>query len=303
MEKNRFRIIFLIGIVISLWIGFIIKDKLQIISSTKEVKPFSGIKTEAVKQVIFNNGIVETVVYKKNNIWNLKKDNTEYLADQDRINKVIDDLINLKKEEVVSTNKKKHFDLGIDKQLISLQIDNQNYKLYIGNNYSLNKNYLRINDENDVFIGTGFDTVFYPEDYRDLSVNFIKDENKITAVIIKEYGAIKLSLELKNKKWITADNKEIKKEKVDFLINDLKTLKASDFTQPDNFDKTTGDKYLSIIIKENNPPAGGEKTADFYTIIDNKENYYLKTNQSNIIFKIAAANVQSLNKEEKDYLN
>lgn len=299
MGKNTFRIFSLIGVIILLILGVSIKNKLTLISSTKIIQPFSNIKPNLLKQIIFDNGIQKNVIYNKDNVWYIKLNNIEYKADQTRIDNIINSISSIKKDNVVSTNKKKHVEFGIDKQSVTIETNIGKQIIYIGKNYSINKNYLRINNENEVIIGNGFDTVFYPEDYRDLSVNFIQDESKVTNISISQFDIVKLDLEYKNNKWLTKSNTEIKKEKVDFLINDLKTLKASNFITDEQFNNIQSGEYLTINIKENNK----EKIANFYTINNNTEQYLLKTNQSNLIFEVASANVQSVNKKEEDLAN
>lgn len=290
MKKNNLRLFILI-IIVFFFTGIIFIK--QLISSYKNQnvpKPFRHLKKEEINEVILYDDKKETKIYKNKTGWHLKKDGIEYPADQERLDLLLENFINLQKEEIASNNKEKHSDFGIGKRKILVKSKSQSFSLYIGNPTGLNKNYLRVNNEDELFIASGFADAFYPEDFRDLKVKFIHNEDKVSDIkIVFDYQEI--TLFKKDSNWYLKD-KKLKKEKIDFFLNDLKTLKASDIiinppllTNP----------ALTINLKENNK----EKTADFFS--KDTDSYFLKTSETDKIYLIDKISVDQLKKQEKDF--
>lgn len=291
MRKTNLRLLVLGLILVGLLLLFILKHQFLRNFSQKLPLTYPDLKKETISELVITND--KTIyIYKKNNAWFLKNEGFEFRADLERIEKIINSIAALKKEDVVSNNKTKHKNFGIDRQKITLKTKTKNYTVYIGNSVDYNQNYLRVDNQNEVFVGENFSDIFYPNDYRDLNIYFINDENKVNYLQIS-YNNRNLILENKKDKWYLF-SKELKREKVDFFINDLKTLKASDiFTQVKDLPE---DESMTIVIKENNLT----KTANFY--LKDEENYYLKISYSQLIFQLPATTVTALKKEEKDFL-
>jgi hypothetical protein len=284
----------LILVVIFLLIISVIKDRLWNLIFPKKInQPFSTVKIESIKEIELTNENKTINLYKKNGSWLLKKDSTEYKADEERINKITAALISLVKDEVVSKNKGRHRELGIINNKIVFKGDKQ-YRLYIGNVAGIDKNYLRINNETDVFAGSGLSDIFSPFDYRDLNINFIGDEADVHLFEIS-YNGNSVSMEKKKNKWFLTGGRQAKKDRVDFFLNDLKTLKANDILPKD----TAFPYYpeLTIKVKINNKVS----TAEFFPVADGKESYYLKTSTADFIFQLPAVYVSSLKKEGEDF--
>lgn len=291
MRKNRQRLIALI-IILVLITGFILaKDKFMQVSTKKPQQVFSSVKPEQIQKILISKDNKTTTIYKKQNKWLVTKDKIEYSADPERIQKIIDNFLSLKKEEIFSTNKNKHKDFGINNQKIELQTNNNSYVLYIGNTSGLSKNYVRLDNQNDIFDAESFDNAFYPDDYRDLAVRLISDENKVSSIEINFENKI-LKLEKKGNDWFIQADK-VKKDRVDFFLNDLKTLKASDILPKDTLIAQVISGFISV--KENSL----EKKIIFYS--SDKDNYLAKSSISNSVFQIPTAYVSSLNKVEKDF--
>jgi len=270
---------------------FFLKNELPKYLPQKTNQPFSSLKKNQISEIVLTKDKT-THIYKKDKALYVKKEDDEFLADNERINKIIESFINLKKESVVSSNKNKHRELGIDKQKIELKTEEKIYVVYIGSTSGLSNNYVRINNEDNAFVAEGFNDVFTPDDYRDLSVHFVSDEAKITSIEI-DSELEKIFLTKEKSDW-KIDNKIAKKDRVDFFINDLKTLKAKDIFSKEKVIPVV--KTLSIKIKE----VGKEKTIAFY--LQDENNYLAKTSISEYIYQIPAAYVASLKKEEKDFL-
>jgi hypothetical protein len=257
-------------------------------------RPFLQIKKEIVDKVFLTLASGEINIYKKNNIWFLTKNGAEFKADQARVNALIDSFIAVKKDEVVSGNKNKHQDLGIGKEKVAFHIKNNKYTLYIGKNYRLTKKYIRINDENEVYAADGFDTVSYPEDYRDLSVYLVGDENKTNRITLS-YDYTTILFEKKAGEWLV-NGKSADKKKVDMFINDLKTLSASDIHKEDVLKNASFVPLITMTLKEN----GRDVKAEFY--FKDGEKYYLKMNNANLVHEISGSEVESLKMKEEDFI-
>lgn len=301
MKKNRIRLISLTLFLSLLLLIFVFNNRIKYWFPQKFHQPFSSIN----KKGIFEISIIDSnnkIVLSKKNHWLVKKEGQDYQADEERINKILDNIVSLKKEEIVSNNENRHKDLGIKDQKIILKSKDKTHVLFIGNSSSIDKNYLKINNENDVFITSGFTDIFTNNDFRDLKLNLIQDEESIDRIIIAfEEKTITLDKK-KNKNTISwqIDNKTLKKEKVDFFINNLITLKANDILVKNiPFDNPPA---LTIKLQENKE----QKIVQFYLSINEqnfqKQNYYLaKISTSDKLFSIADVYVSSLIKEEKDF--
>lgn len=292
MRKTKSRLFKLTLLFLGLMFLFIFKTQFSNFFGQKTPLVFPDLKTQSVQEItLFGEKTI--FLYKKNNLWFVKEKKAEFPADQERIQTLINNLVNLKKEEIVSTNKTKHQNFGIGKEKISFKTKDKDLTIFIGKATSLNKTYLRINNQNEVFIGEGFNNAFNPDDYRDLLVHLINEEDKINQLEIDSDGK-KIILEKKGNEWLI-NNKKAKKEKVDFFINDLKMLKADDIlTKKINL---PANYQLQIKLKEKNQ----EKSARFYP--EEETNYFLKTSNSDLIYQLSAASVTSLKKEEKDFID
>ena len=291
MKRNRARLIQLIAVLLAVFFILILRNQLPQFLAPKPDQPFSSLKKEQISEIILSKDKTSSV-YKKGTTWYVKKGNSEFRADTDRISKIIESLINLKKDNVVSNNKNKHKDLGIDKQKIEIKAGKKSYVIYVGSPSGLSSNYVRIGTGNEVFTADGLDEAFTSDDYRDLLVHFINDETKVTSIEIN-FDDKNAVLTKKDSDWKTRD-KNAKKDRVDFFLNDLKTLKARDVF-PKDTNLPIADS-VTIKIKEN----GKEKTIEFFPQDEN--NYLAKSSNSEFIFQIPAAYVASLKKEEKDFV-
>lgn len=292
MQQNRSRLIKLLVILIIVFGALTLKSELPKFLPEKTDHAFSEIKKEQIKEIKITK-TKTSHVYKKNKEWFIKNQDSEFRADKVRIEKIINAFINLKKENIVSTNKNKHQDLGINKQKIELKTDSKSYVIYIGNNEGLSNNYVRIDNENEVFFSEGFNEVFIDEDFRDLKVPIVKDEAKVTNIEINYQG--NTTLLVKNEDDWKIGDKTAKRDRVDFYLNDLKTLKASDILKK-NENSLVPDPELTINIKEN----GKEKTISFYP--ENEETYIATLTSIDYDYIVATAYVASLTKEEKDFV-
>lgn len=292
MKKNKKRIFYLLVGLFFVILILLIKNNLQKIFPKKTNRVFYDLNKEKVTEIIIdkNNKIIK--IYKKQNQWFLKKNNIEYHADEDKINQIINAFSNLEKLEIISTNQKKFKDLGIGNQKISLVSNDKKYQLFIGFSSSLEKNYLKVNDENEVFIGEGFYNLLSNDDFRDLKVALIKNEDDVNFIEI-DYSEKKLILIRKSQDWYL-NEKKVKKEKIDFLINDIATLKANDILLKENQIPQILPE-IKLKIKEKNK----EKQA--YFIKKDENNYYLQILEEKNLYLISSFFVSSIKKEEKDF--
>ena len=290
MEKNvsRIRIFVLIFGILFLIIFF--KNQIQTILSSKPKTPFSLIKKEAINRAEIMSEATTSALIKKNDRWYVRYGQNEYEADQTRINELIDNLISLKKEEIVSKNKKKHKEFGIDKQKIRFYAKDQWYVLFIGNSNGTSRSYGRVNDENEVFLITGIDSAFYPNDYRDLIVPIVSKRDKVENIQII-FDDQNLILEKIKDEW-KIGKKSARQEQIDILMNDLVTLRATNILFDGELPET---KSLTIRIRENKQ----EKEIDFYQ--QDSENYLVNVKGSKKIYQVSTSLVDAVKRGEKDF--
>ncbi len=290
MKQNSRRLITLIVIFLGLFLILLLKSQFSKYFSQKPNQPFAAINKDQVSELDIVNDSKTIKIIKKSQGWVISG-KQDYPADMSRTSALLDNIIALKKGDIVSTNKTKQKDLGIDKQKIEIKQANKTYILYIGNSTGLSNNYVRANQENEVFTASGFDAVFSPDDYRDLGVNFVNDVNKISSIEIS-FDNQTTKLDKKGNDW-KIGNKIAKKDRVDYFLNDLKTLKANDLLA--NETNLLENPDLTIIVAENKQ----EKRINFF--VKDKDNYFAQSTNANYIFQIATVYVESLKKEEKDF--
>jgi hypothetical protein len=253
----------------------------------KEERVLKTLNKESVDKVIISDDKDKIIAEKKNKQWLINN----FPADQERIEKIIDTLVNLKKEKKVSTNKNKYADFGVDGKR---KIDLDKQVVYIGKIYSYGKSYFRIDDDPNVYLADeDLSDLLSPQDFRDLQVYFVLDENKTNELTL-EWDNQRTVVKREKEGWKASSGKIIKKEKIDFLLNDIKTLKGDDVFDRKKIDLSNYLVDLTIFIKENEK----EKIGVFYK--ENEEKYYFYQEGANYIYQIPAAYVASLKKKEED---
>jgi len=293
-KKLTRRLIYLSLTLTIIFLFILLKDKVNLLIFQKNMtKPFVKIEKEKIAKIILESENKKIELYKKGGQWYLKDKNLEIEADQERILKTIDALIALEKKEIVSKNKNKHQEFGINKKKITFFDKKDKFVVYIGNNYGLSQNYVRIDNQDEVFLGHNLNDVFTNLDWRNLSVPLINKEEAISQVEIN-LEEKKTILKREKDNWLV--NKNIaKKDRVDFFLNDLSTLKANDIL----FSKDAPNLIwpeLTIIINEDKKT----KIAEFFK--KDKDNYLLKISSNNLVYQINTPYVASLKKEEVDFI-
>lgn len=287
------RLIVLSVVILLLLAAITTKDILGRLFGPKPGKPFSAIKKELVSEIALQDDQARQRIYKKSGKWFVTKEGFEYPADAERISGLIDSMIGFTEGDPVSSNKSRHKDLGIGKDLVSLSADGKTYTLYIGEQTGTTSNYVRVGDENNVYVTSGFDTAFTPEDYRDLSIRAVTSEDKVTTItLLNEGNEVLLT---KDKDAWKANGAAAQREKVDFYINDVKTLRATDRVKNSEV-STDATPSLTVNIRES-----GKDTSVFFFPKD-ETTYFLRVGMNGPVYTIQAAYVESLKKTQADFL-
>ena len=294
-KKLADRIVFLIFTIFIVFSFLLLREKINYLISRKQaILPFAKIDKNKIIKIIFEDENKKTEIYKKNDHWYLKKDGSEFKADEERIKKTIDALVSLKKEEIISKNKNKHKNFGIDKRKVTFYVNKNKFSIYIGNSVNFASNFIRFDDDEAIFLAENLNDIFSDVDWRDLKVKLINDQEKINSIEINYLSKGKNIILVKEKNNWKINEKNAKKERVDFFINDLITLKADDIITQENF--TLLNPEITINVKENNQL---KKTSIFS--IDT--NYYLlKIEGNKLIYKIKKIYISSLEKDEDDFI-
>jgi hypothetical protein len=300
MKKTPGRLLILNLLFVLLVLLFLTRDGISTLFESKNNQPLAKVQPEAIKEIEIKNGGIITHLIKKNNKWLIKKDNIEFLADQQRIESIIYNLLNFQKESLISTNKKRHGDFGIGPKKIVLKTSTDWYTVFVGTSQNLDIGYIRIGEENELYALSGSDQMFNPPDYRDLYIHVISSEQNVSQFNIK-YNGTQLSFEKKDNNWMV-NGKKAKHELVDYYINAFTTLKSIDILLPeqlqDLFKKAT--PIISIQAKEK----GKTIQAEIVSIIDkeNKPMYYLKSDTISSVYQLDETTVEELKKTEKDFI-
>jgi len=294
MRKKNFNRLFTLGGILFLLLLFLFSyEKIsKLIEEIKNISPFKTLKQQDIKKIIFEKENKKYEIYKKNNLWYLKEKNIEFKADKEKIEKIIEAIIEIKKEEIISKNKSKHQEFGIGKNKIKIFTQNKQINLYVGNNASFNTNYLRLNEENEVFLGKNFDEFLTTTDWRDLKINLIEKEENIEELTLNYEGKTLFFKKEKNQ-W-TINQKKAKKDRVDFFINEITTLKANDVLFYENISDIN--PSITLQIKEKNQI----KKAYFFE--KDKDNYWLTTSSNHFVYQLSSVYVSSLKKNEEDFI-
>ncbi|NMB84147.1 DUF4340 domain-containing protein [Candidatus Roizmanbacteria bacterium] len=293
-KKIRKRLVMLIGILVFLCFFYLFKEKIKDLILPNNGDIIISDDKKNITQIELVGGRDKIPYFLKNGTWYCKKNNQTFKANEENVKKIISAFLSLKKDEIVSNNAKKHANFEVNSQKVSIVNDGKTFSVYVGKNVGYDKNYLRLNEENDVFIGGGFYGVFSDADCRDLKVNLIKNENDITEISL-DHNSKKLSLKKQGERWVL-NNKEIKKERIDFFINELATLKGNDvFTSNPELGNLEKSLVINLKIKNQN------KTLGFYR--KDNYNYYLKISESDLVYQISSTYVESLKKEEGNFVD
>ncbi|MBI3619660.1 DUF4340 domain-containing protein [Candidatus Roizmanbacteria bacterium] len=257
---------------------------------------FATVKKENISEVDISQAQKSQRVKKTPQGWYVDADSTRFKADDERITGLLEAFFLLKTDTVVSTNKNKHAELGIDKNIILFKENGHQYLIYIGATAGPDSSYVRIGENNEVFIAKGFSDAYSPLDYRDLRLPIVADETKVQAVRLS-YGIVSLLLRKNKDRW-AVDDKDAIREHIDFFLNDIKTLRAKDITRQNNSAvQLPQPPDLEIDVDE----SGKNTSAFFYKSDETK--YAATIANLPFVYQLQSAYIESLKKVQKDFTN
>lgn len=280
-----------LGVAMIVFMGiFIAKDRFNFLAYSS-TPLLSAIEENKIDSITLNDGKQTVELINKNGQWYQKNEESFLLADQNRVQSLFQNIDNLKNDAVTAENKNDLANYDIGRQRITLSTPTITFQLYIGNSTSLDRNYVKIDSQNEIFLADGFDDIFSPLDYRNLSLGLVNDESMVTAVRIQADGNT-TNLNYADSDWLAGDKKTIK-DRVSFYINDIKTLKAQDILINPQL-PTNPDLTISITEK------GTAKNADCF---DMGNFYIVKVEGDNTYFKFNKDDIGALKKTAADFLN
>lgn len=288
MNKTTKRLLKLAIILIFFLLLFILIKNVLVLFPAR-VYVFASLKKEPIQKLVFTLDKKKITVTKKNNQWTTEN----FPADFERIEQLVDSLINLKKDDIASQNKNTYAEFAVEGKR---KIEFNSHVLYIGSADSFSRTYFRADTDPLVYISTiDFSSLLAQEDFRELNVLLITDESKVNKIV---FSIKDKTIEVEKKKdvWMMRNGKKAKKEQVDFWINDIKTLKGNDIFAEKSIDFSKRDKEMTISIKEGDK----EKKGVFYK--KDEDSYYFHQEKSGYIYYIPAVSVTSVQKEEKDLI-
>lgn len=292
MNKTTKRLIKLFIILFFLVVVFIlITQKSLLFPQHMEVFPL--LKKESIRKVIVSEDKNKSAVEKKNTQWMIG----EFPADAVRIDQILDMITTLKKDDIASQNKKKYADFGVDG---GKKIEFDTHVIYVGDGKGGTSYHFRVDTDPIVYrTASDFSSLLTIEDLKDLNTHLINKEDAVEYVNLS-WGSTHLESVKKNNGW-TVNGKKAFKERVDFFINDIKTLKGDEIFKKETIDFATLSVELSIAVKE----SGKTKESTVYRKdAPSKEDiiYYFYQKDSAFVYKIPSSYVASLKKEEKDMI-
>lgn len=253
---------------------------------------FSTIQPDEIKEITLYDDTNTVFMYKKNNDWYVRQNEKEYKADKARIYELLTQIKELNKNDVISKNKNNRSTFQIGKRKIIFKTSHSSHTIYIGKSVDM-KNYFTTDNDNYIYMAEGLENTLIPLDYRDLSLHLIDDINSLSRVVLS-FDNQRLELNQKNSRWFI-DNIEIKKDRIDFFINDLQTLKSDTLLEKKTINGL--EQAMKIEVKEGK----NVRVAEIFPY--DQEYYYVKISNSNYIYQIRAAYVQSLKKIKTDFID
>lgn len=292
MNHNRKRLLLLSFVLVFFLALFYSKDFILKYTTPKTAPPFSLTKENTTQFLLTGEALSQKII-KTGGKWFIEKDGKQFAADPEKVAILIQTLNDLFLETIVSKNKNKHADFGIGTEIIIVKTTDRERTLYLGKSYGSSARYARLDKEGAVFVGENLQAILINSDYRDLKTHILDDESSLQSLEI-EMGGVKTKL-MKNKDEWTLGNKKLNKGNVNYYINDLKNLTATDIIEA-NAKITETNPTLTVRLKTQKQ----ESAIDFVKY--DEKSYAMKSLSYPWIFLIPEVNVASLQKEEKDFL-
>lgn len=292
MNHNRKRLL-LLSFVLIFFLAFFYSKDLILKYITPKTSSLFSLTNNNVSQFLLTGESLSQKVIKNGNKWFVEKDGKQFAADQEKILNLLQTLNGLSQETIVSKNKNKHADFGIGTEVIIVKTVDRERTLFLGKSYGSSARYARLDKEEAVFVGENLQSILINSDYRDLKTHILDDESSLQSLEI-EMNGVKTKL-MKNKDEWTLGDKKLNKGNVNYYINDLKNLTASDIIEA-NAKITETNPTLTVRLKTQKQ----ESAIDFVKY--DEKSYAMKSPSYPWLFLIPEVNVASLQKQEKDFL-
>lgn len=214
-------------------------------------------------------------------------------ADVKKINDLLEGVKQMVDSNIVSKNKNKFDTYGIRPDRY-IQINDT--KIYIGDRYGSIGSYIRINEEALLYaVETDFYEYFYPVDLRNLIPNVVLSEQNVVGLNI-ENNEQKLSF-IKNKEDWVVNNQKANREKINFLINDLKTLNGTDIQKINDVKTATMSAILKISVTE------GKKKKNILFYSPNETVVYMLIEKDKYVYTQEPSSLLPFQKTEGDFVD
>lgn len=292
MKKNRKRLLVLSFVLIVFLTLFYSKDFILKYTTPKTPSLFS-LTNDNTSQFLLTGESLSQKVIKNGGKWFIEKNGKQFAADPEKMATLIQTLNGLSQETIVSRNKNKHTDFGIGVEIIVVKTIDREQTLHLGKPYGSSARYARLSKEDAVFVGDNLQSILINNDFRDLKTHVLDDDSSLQSMEI-EMNGVKTKL-LKNKDGWTLGEKKLKSGTVNYYINDLKNLTATDIIEA-NAKITQTNPTLTIRLKT-------QKQEDEISFIKyDEKSYAMKSPSYPWLLLIQEVNVASLQKQEKDFL-
>lgn len=177
MNKTTMRFISLFFVLTVLVSGFYL---LNFKKSSPEISKsiFSNIKKEQVGKMVLNSGQQTINLIKNNNAWALDGDKN---VDQSKIETLVDLLLDINKDNLISNNKQNQPQFEIGSKKISFYVGKDTNTINIGKKSNLNMTYFSINESGETYVtNSDFDDFFTNDFY------VLKDETATPPATINQ---------------------------------------------------------------------------------------------------------------------
>ncbi len=224
-DKNQKRLT-VVGVAFVLFLMlYLVKDVVIGMFVSEPPKVFPELRAEEVQEVNIATAGGELVFYREDGgTWRTKRDGEEYPANTELVSELIAGFVELRKDTAISTNKDKHTSLGIEEQKVVLSTaEDATHELFVGDSAGINGNYVRVGDDEEVFVAANFSNVSTAgQNAIDTNLHLIDSIDGVTNVVIQDLGATH-TLAKEDDTWMF-NGSETKREPVSFFLSDLSVL-------------------------------------------------------------------------------
>ena len=257
-------------------------------------------ESEIDKLVITKAADDQVALIRQGDDWQIESQDS-LPVDPDLVDKALETLVGLEKEELVSENQEKHgiYQINLEEATAIEPYRDGNLvaKIYLGKSGpDFQSFYVRLDGEDQVYRVKGYlRTTFLPADWRQLKAVSFDSKNVSSVEFINETDFI---ISKQEDKWLIDETESVADQaKVDNLLSQLSGLKASDMERM--VDQKLDEPVRTITVTTDD----GHKTALELFFAEEEDKYWLTVEGLPYLYHFTVTSVEPLLTEMSDFLS